>query len=73
MVVFGVVPQGFGRVEELEALLEEGSGGGDLGVLGFSGGCCDEGGGGRGLADEGICEEGFFVRFCVGGSGAFGC
>lgn len=71
MFVFRVVAEGFGGVEELEALLEEGCGGGDLGVLGFCGGCCDMGRRGGGLADEGVCEEGFFVGFCVGRGGAF--
>lgn len=41
MLVFGVVAKGFGRVEELEVLLEEGCCGGDLGVLGFCGCCCE--------------------------------
>lgn len=37
VLVFGVVAEGFGGVEELEVLLEEGCGGGDLGVLGSCG------------------------------------
>lgn len=41
VLVFGVVAEGFGGVEELEVLLEEGCCGGDLGVLGFCG-CCGE-------------------------------
>lgn len=69
MLVFGVVAEGFGGVEELEILVEEGCCGGDLGVLGFCG-CCCEGRVGA-LADEGAGEEGFFVRFCVGRGGAF--
>jgi hypothetical protein len=69
MLVF--VAERFGRVEELEVLLEEGCCGGDLGVLRLCSCGCEMRRVGT-VADEGTGEEGFFVRFCIGRGGSFG-